>query len=96
MSNLPNPELSYPPAAAAAQECASYLLEGDERDDMLQSMRDNYNIEDNSLEGWTTVVRDWFRATSHIYCAAFIAQAQAEDEIEAEVEAIARELASEA
>jgi hypothetical protein len=95
MSTLPSPELSYPPAAAAALECASYLVEGDERDDMLRTLRDNYNVEGNDLDGWTALVRTWFKATSHIYCAAFIAQAESEAEIDQEVEAIARELAGE-
>lgn len=86
--------LSYPSPAAAARECANYLVNSGERDDMIQSLRDNYRCDDdNSLECWIIVVRDWFRSTSHVYCAAFIAQAESEAEIEQEVEAIARELA---
>lgn len=93
MSILPNPELSYPPAAAAALECASFLLQGsDERDDLLERLLENTSAD--SVEGWASVVRSWFQGTSHIYCAAFIAQAESEAEIDREVEAIASELAS--
>jgi hypothetical protein len=83
----------YPPATDAAQECASYLLDGpSERNDLLDRLRENYECADS--ETWSAVVRTWFQGTSHIYCAAFIARAETEAEIDAEIEAIARELAS--
>ncbi len=86
-------DFRYRPAADAAQECVSYLLDGpSERNDLLDRLRENYECADS--EAWSAVARTWFQGTSHIYCAAFIAKAETEAEIDAEIEAIARELAS--
>ena len=88
---LQSPELNYPSAAEAALECASYMLESsDERSDLIENLQSNYVCD--SLAAWESVIRDYFRATSHIYCAAFIACAESEAEIDAEIRALATEL----
>lgn len=82
--------MTFPTAEAAAKECASYLNDQDEREDLIERLQDNY--EADTVAAWAGFIKDWFVGTCHIYCAAFIACAENDDEIMAEIDSLAETL----
>jgi hypothetical protein len=80
----------FPTPEAAAKECASYLNAQDEREDLIERLRESYDAD--NVAGWASCIKDWFVGTSHVYCAAFIGCAASEDEIMAEIDSLASTL----